>query len=120
MEWAHLSLTNGGALPSVTIPRAPGSLTKVCRAGRRYSISARSTESKRRWPSSKTVERCLSLISHVGGDDMNANRPSRDYRNTFQYAAVVTAKGALICAATATPGEEKLLASCVTIPGKFA
>jgi hypothetical protein len=27
---------------------------------------------------------------------MNANRPSRDYRNTFQYAAVVTTKGALM------------------------
>ncbi|MDQ2920658.1 MAG: hypothetical protein M3R52_03435 [Acidobacteriota bacterium] len=31
-----------------------------------------------------------------GGEDMNANRPSRDYRNTFQYAAVVTTKGALM------------------------
>lgn len=31
-----------------------------------------------------------------GGEDMVANRPSRDYRNTFQYAAVVTVKGALM------------------------
>jgi hypothetical protein len=31
-----------------------------------------------------------------GGDDMDANRPSREYRNTFQYAAIVTAKGALM------------------------
>lgn len=31
-----------------------------------------------------------------GGSDMSANRPARDYRNTFQYAAVVTTKGALM------------------------
>jgi len=31
-----------------------------------------------------------------GGEDMDANRPSRDYRNTFQYAAIVSAKGALM------------------------
>jgi hypothetical protein len=36
------------------------------------------------------------LYRTFGGDDMNANRPSRDYRNTFQYAAVVTTKGALM------------------------
>ena len=26
------------------------------------------------------------LYRTFGGDDMDANRPSRDYRNTFQYA----------------------------------
>jgi hypothetical protein len=31
-----------------------------------------------------------------GGEDMDANRSSRDYRNTFQYAALVTVKGALM------------------------
>lgn len=31
-----------------------------------------------------------------GGDDMDANRPSRDYRNSLQYAAIVSAKGALM------------------------
>ncbi len=36
------------------------------------------------------------LYRTFGGDDMNANRPSRDYRNTFQYAALVTTKGALM------------------------
>ena len=36
------------------------------------------------------------LYRTFGGDDMDANRPSRDYRNTFQYAAIVTAKGALM------------------------
>jgi hypothetical protein len=36
------------------------------------------------------------LYRTFGGEDMNANRPSRDYRNTFQYAAVVTTKGALM------------------------
>ena len=32
----------------------------------------------------------------LGGDDMVANRPSRDYKNTFQYTAVVASKGALM------------------------
>lgn len=36
------------------------------------------------------------LYRTFGGDDMDANRPSRDYRNTFQYAAIVAAKGALM------------------------
>ncbi len=31
-----------------------------------------------------------------GGEDMDANRPSRDYRNSFQYAAIVSTKGALL------------------------
>lgn len=31
-----------------------------------------------------------------GGDDMDANRPSREYRNSFQYAAIVSTKGALL------------------------
>ena len=36
------------------------------------------------------------LYRTFGGEDMDANRPSKDYRNTFQYAAIVTAKGALM------------------------
>lgn len=36
------------------------------------------------------------LYRTFGGDDMDANRPSRDYRNTFQYSAIVSAKGALM------------------------
>lgn len=36
------------------------------------------------------------LYRTFGGADMNANRPSRDYKNSFQYAAVVTTKGALM------------------------
>jgi hypothetical protein len=31
-----------------------------------------------------------------GGDDMPADRPARDYRNSFQYAAIVSVKGALM------------------------
>lgn len=31
-----------------------------------------------------------------GGEDMPADRPAREYRNSFQYAAVVGAKGALL------------------------
>ncbi len=41
-----------------------------------------------------------------GGDDMAADRAAHDYRNTFQYAAIVTAKGALMFEAL-----EKLLGS---------
>lgn len=47
-----------------------------------------------------------------GGEDMSANRPTRDYRNTFQYAAVVTTKGALMFVhLQSLLGEEKLLTS---------
>lgn len=31
-----------------------------------------------------------------GGEDMDANRPSRDCRNSFQHAAIVATKGALM------------------------
>jgi hypothetical protein len=31
-----------------------------------------------------------------GGDDMEASRSSREYRNSFQYAAIVASKGALM------------------------
>ena len=34
-----------------------------------------------------------------GGEDMTAERDARDYRNSFQYAAIVSAKGALMFAA---------------------
>ena len=50
------------------------------------------------------------LYRTFGGEDMAANRPTRDYRNTFQYAAVVTTKGALmIVELERLLGEEKLL-----------
>ena len=52
------------------------------------------------------------LYRTFGGDDMFANRPSRDYRNTFQYAAIVTAKGALMFVELEdTLGEDKVLAA---------
>jgi hypothetical protein len=52
------------------------------------------------------------LYRTFGGDDMDANRPSRDYRNTFQYAAIVTAKGALMFVELQdTLGEEKVFAA---------
>ena len=31
-----------------------------------------------------------------GGEDMDANRPTREYRNSFQYAAIVATKGAMM------------------------
>ena len=36
------------------------------------------------------------LYRTFGGEDMAADRPARDYRNTFQYAAIVMTKGALM------------------------
>lgn len=52
------------------------------------------------------------LYRTFGGDDMDANRPSRDYRNTFQYAAIVSAKGALMFVDLQnTLGEEKMFAA---------
>jgi Peptidase family M1 domain len=52
------------------------------------------------------------LYRTFGGEDMDANRPSRDYRNTFQYAAIVSAKGALMFVdLQRTLGEEKMFAA---------
>jgi hypothetical protein len=52
------------------------------------------------------------LYRTFGGDDMDANRPARDYRNTFQYAAVVATKGALMFVQLQRLlGEEKMLAA---------
>ena len=36
------------------------------------------------------------LYRTFGGEDMGANRASRDYRNSFQYAAIVSTKGAML------------------------
>ena len=38
------------------------------------------------------------LYRTFGGEDLAADRPSRDYRNSFQYAAIVMTKGALMFA----------------------
>ncbi|HJR08053.1 MAG TPA: M1 family aminopeptidase [Pyrinomonadaceae bacterium] len=44
-----------------------------------------------------------------GGDDMPADRPARDYRNSFQYAAIVSAKGSLMYdALVKLMGEERV------------
>jgi hypothetical protein len=52
------------------------------------------------------------LYRTFGGDDMDANRPSRDYRNNFQYAAIVTAKGALMFVDLQNSlGDEKIFAA---------
>ncbi len=48
----------------------------------------------------------------LGGDDMAANRATRDYKNSFQYTAVVTTKGALMFVhLEQLLGREKLLAA---------
>jgi len=45
-----------------------------------------------------------------GGEDMPADRPARDYRNSFQYAAIVSTKGALLFdALQKMMGEERVL-----------
>jgi hypothetical protein len=52
------------------------------------------------------------LYRTFGGDDMDANRPARDYRNTFQYSAIVSAKGALMFVdLERTLGQEKIFAA---------
>lgn len=47
-----------------------------------------------------------------GGEDMEASHTSREYRNSFQYAAIVTSKGALMFEALRKLlGEEKFFAA---------
>src|SRR5713226_1127044 len=47
-----------------------------------------------------------------GGEDMEANRAAREYRNSFQYAAIVTSKGALMFEALRKlVGDEKFFAA---------
>ncbi len=47
-----------------------------------------------------------------GGEDMEADRAARDYRNSFQYSAIVTSKGALMFAALRRlMGDEKFFAA---------
>jgi hypothetical protein len=50
------------------------------------------------------------LYRTFGGEDMDANRPAHDFRNTFQYAAIVIAKGGLMFAELERQlGPERLL-----------
>ena len=52
------------------------------------------------------------LYRTFGGEDMEANRAARDYRNSFQYAAIVTSKGALMFEALRKLlGDEKFFAA---------
>jgi hypothetical protein len=47
-----------------------------------------------------------------GGEDMEADRSSREYRNSFQYSAIVSSKGALMFAALRRQmGDEKFFAA---------
>lgn len=47
-----------------------------------------------------------------GGEDMAAGHPSRDFRNSFQYAAIVSSKGALMLEALrAQLGDEKFFSA---------
>jgi Peptidase family M1 domain len=52
------------------------------------------------------------LYRTFGGEDMEANRGAKDYRNSFQYAAIVTCKGALMFEALRKLiGDEKFFAA---------
>ena len=52
------------------------------------------------------------LYRTFGGEDMEASRPAREYRNSFQYAAIVTCKGALMFEALRQSiGDEKFFAA---------
>jgi hypothetical protein len=47
-----------------------------------------------------------------GGEDMEADRPAREYRNSFQYSAIVSSKGALMFTALRRlMGDEKFFAA---------
>lgn len=52
------------------------------------------------------------LYRTFGGEDMEANRAAREYRNSFQYAAIVIGKGALMFESLRkTIGDEKFFAA---------
>jgi hypothetical protein len=52
------------------------------------------------------------LYRTFGGEDLEANRAARDYLNSFQYAAIVTCKGALMFEALRQLlGDEKFFAA---------
>lgn len=52
------------------------------------------------------------LYRTFGGEDMEASHAARDYRNSFQYAAIVASKGALMFEALRKLlGDEKFLAA---------
>lgn len=52
------------------------------------------------------------LYRTFGGEDMEANRAAREYRNSFQYAAIVIGKGALMFEALRKIiGDEKFFAA---------
>ena len=52
------------------------------------------------------------LYRTFGGEDMDANRPTREYRNSFQYEAIVTTKGTLMFVELERLlGQEKFLAA---------
>jgi len=52
------------------------------------------------------------LYRTFGGDDMEAGRAAREYRNSFQYAAIVASKGALMFEALRKLlGDEKFFAA---------
>jgi len=47
-----------------------------------------------------------------GGEDMEADRPARDYKNSFQYSAIIASKGALMFTALRREmGDERFFAA---------
>jgi hypothetical protein len=58
------------------------------------------------------VRGVYTLYRTFGGEDMEASRAAREYRNSFQYSAIVSSKGALMFEALRKLlGDEKFLAA---------
>lgn len=53
-------------------------------------------EARAREASEDQLRGVYEIYRTFGGDDREANRAARDYRNSFQYAAIVSTKGALM------------------------
>jgi hypothetical protein len=54
------------------------------------------TEAESKAALDEQVRGVYTLYRTFGGEDMEANRSSREYRNSFQYSAIVASKGALM------------------------
>src|SRR6266496_803886 len=69
-------------------------------------------EEKAAMPLDEQLKGVYRLYRTFGGDDMEANHAARDYRNSFQYSAIVTSKGALMFEALRKlMGDEKYFAA---------
>ena len=69
-------------------------------------------EARARLASDDQLRGVYKVYRTFGGEDMEATRPARDYRNFFQYSAIVSSKGALMFdALRRLMGDEKFFAA---------